>query len=83
MSGNSKGQVFFFFGAATRRRSYQGVTESVCSRLQSWYYYSRHGDHTMSELVRTSGHESRDLHNFVSNHCNMNPNLNGCHNRAR
>ena len=28
----------------------------------------------MSELVRTSGHESRDLRTVVSNHCTKNPN---------
>ncbi len=37
----------------------------------------------MSELVRHSGHEARDFHNLVFNHCNMNPNRNGCNNPAR
>ncbi len=31
----------------------------------------------MSELVRTSGHESRDLPNLVFNHSTMNPVRNG------
>ena len=37
----------------------------------------------MSELVRHSGHESRDLHIVVSNHYAKNHERNGCHRTAR
>ena len=37
----------------------------------------------MSELVRTSGHESRDLHPLVFNHCTKNFERNGFYSPAR
>lgn len=33
----------------------------------------------MSELVRHSGHEARDFHNLVFNHCTKNPERGGRH----
>ena len=37
----------------------------------------------MSELVRTCGHESRDLRTLVSNHITKNPEPNACPRAAR
>ncbi len=47
--------------------------ETVCKPPLYLVLLCHHGDHTMSELARYCGNESRSLHNFVSNHCTKNP----------